>query len=221
MSPTSDSLCWRYMGSASASELRGTNCYFLALKHVSLNHECRDITYLGEQSRKSKIYQDYMPLYGECYLHIHEQHHLNSVINVSLNYLHLGITTILISTIIGLPIVELYYFSNKPIDLIYCILCAYSPFIFILVLCDGLSNYLSNGEVNYNKDPISGQYPVGTTASFTCKSGYSLKGSRSRTCQTSRYWTQWTFCEQSKVILIWNTHNCFVVYIFPDNLKSV
>ena len=76
------------------------------------------------------------------------------------------------------------------------ILCLYH-----VVLCGNLS--LSNGQVSYDPDSENEQYPVGTTASFTCDSGYNLKGPNSRTCQNSGTWTECSlYCEKSKKIFI-------------------
>ena len=72
---------------------------------------------------------------------------------------------------------------------------------FHVVLCDGLS--LSNGRVSYNQESVNGEYPVGTTASYTCNSGYNLKGPNPRTCQSSGTWTQGSpYCEQSNICLL-------------------
>ena len=50
---------------------------------------------------------------------------------------------------------------------------------------------------------MNGQYPVETTASFTCDSGYKLKGPNSRSCQATGTWTQRTpDCEQSKELVL-------------------
>ena len=66
-----------------------------------------------------------------------------------------------------------------------------------VVLCAGLS--LQNGQVRYNQASMNGQYPVGTTASFSCGSGYKLRGQNSRSCQATGTWTQTTpECERSK-----------------------
>ena len=50
---------------------------------------------------------------------------------------------------------------------------------------------LENGEVTYNREQVlnlNGRYPIGTVAMYTCKSGYSLSGLDSNTCQNSGNW---------------------------------
>ena len=72
---------------------------------------------------------------------------------------------------------------------------------FYAVFCNGFS--LSNGQVTYNLVSMNGQYPVGTTASFTCDSGYNVVGSNSITCQPSGTWNQQApNCEQGRNILL-------------------
>ena len=60
-----------------------------------------------------------------------------------------------------------------------------------LVRCPVLS--LANGQVSYQYNMVEDGSPdVGSVASFTCNSGYSLHGDSSRTCQTSGSWSQQT-----------------------------
>ena len=67
---------------------------------------------------------------------------------------------------------------------------------FVVVTCSALT--LSNGGVNYSTNAVSQSYTVDTVASFSCNRGYSLSGSTSRTCQTSRLWTsELPTCSQS------------------------
>ena len=47
---------------------------------------------------------------------------------------------------------------------------------------------LENGDTAYNESDINGEYPVGTMASFSCSSGFSLSGSDSSICQMSGHW---------------------------------
>ena len=54
---------------------------------------------------------------------------------------------------------------------------------FYLVLCTPLS--LENGLVDYSKSAFNGDYLTDTVASFTCNSGYVLRGPNSRTCKKS------------------------------------
>ena len=72
-------------------------------------------------------------------------------------------------------------------------------FIFILVFQQNLQNHfvvicpdlnLANGAVNYDASPVNGGYPEGTTASYSCNYGYSLSGTRTRTCHNSGNWDQ-------------------------------
>ena len=66
-----------------------------------------------------------------------------------------------------------------------------------VVKCGALS--ISNGAVAYSRDPVNGQYTVGTIASFSCYSGYRRDGPSSRTCQISGKWNQRTpNCNRSK-----------------------
>ena len=63
--------------------------------------------------------------------------------------------------------------------------------MYFVVTCPSLP-ILPNGEVDYNRSPINGQFFEGTTATFTCNSGYSRFGDASRTCLTSRDWSEET-----------------------------
>ena len=55
--------------------------------------------------------------------------------------------------------------------------------------CPALS--LSNGTVNYDRDRANnGQYPVNTTATFTCDDDYYPDGDESTTCESSGIWSQ-------------------------------
>ena len=58
--------------------------------------------------------------------------------------------------------------------------------LFIVVLCPALN--LLNGEVNYNHSSIEGNYPVNTTASFSCYSTYILVGNNTSTCDLLGNW---------------------------------
>ena len=71
----------------------------------------------------------------------------------------------------------------------------------IFIVCDPLS--LRNGQISYSQPVlVNGKYPVGTTASFSCGSGYKLRGPNSRICEAPRTWTQGTpECEQGKKFL--------------------
>ena len=60
--------------------------------------------------------------------------------------------------------------------------------LILTVLCEDL--YLSNGQISFDQAAVNEQYPVGTVATFTCIHGYSLEGSRTRTCQASGIWNQ-------------------------------
>ena len=68
--------------------------------------------------------------------------------------------------------------------------------IIFVVLCPTLM--VSNGKVSYKRKLIASTrgfwldifgYPVGTVASFSCNSGYSLSASYMRTCGSSGSWT--------------------------------
>ena len=59
---------------------------------------------------------------------------------------------------------------------------------------------LTNGEIEYTRSPVNGQYLEGTTAKFTCISGYSLFGDISTSCQTSRSWSEHTTTCKGKYI---------------------
>ena len=60
--------------------------------------------------------------------------------------------------------------------------------------------------------PLNGNYPVGTTASFTCDHGYSQSGSSTRTCQDPGIWNQQeTNCIESN-----ENHT----YFYNSNRKS-
>ena len=75
---------------------------------------------------------------------------------------------------------------------------------FIAVNCGNIS--VANAEISFSRPRASGGgYSVGTVASFTCKYGYSLSGTDSRTCQASGFWTQFNpACNQS------NENNTFL-----------
>ena len=63
--------------------------------------------------------------------------------------------------------------------------------LYFVVTCPSLPN-LPNGEVDYNKPPINGQFFEGTTATLGCNLGYSIYGDASTTCLTSRSWSEGT-----------------------------
>jgi cysteine-rich repeat protein len=50
------------------------------------------------------------------------------------------------------------------------------------VLCPALGAPANGNAVSYNQGAVGGQYPVGTTASFGCTTGYSLSSSTTRVC---------------------------------------
>ena len=56
--------------------------------------------------------------------------------------------------------------------------------------CTALLNP-SNGRVSYNRNQYySGEYPIGTQATYSCKSGYIRDGPRVRTCSsTTGHWS--------------------------------
>ena len=56
---------------------------------------------------------------------------------------------------------------------------------------------LSNGEVQYDMDPIDGKYPLGTTANYSCNRGYKLYGG------TRRCWVG-----ENRVMWFWGTVAC-------------
>ena len=45
--------------------------------------------------------------------------------------------------------------------------------MYYVVMCGGLS--LPNGQISYDPDLMTGQYPVGTTASLRCNSGCQIR----------------------------------------------
>ena len=54
--------------------------------------------------------------------------------------------------------------------------------------CEAIG-HLGNGTISYNKQPLTnGQYPVNTSASFTCNTGYAISGDMNITCQASGHW---------------------------------
>ena len=55
--------------------------------------------------------------------------------------------------------------------------------VFVVVTCSAPN--LSNGQVSYSTNVVSGRYTVDTVANFSCNHGYTLSGSSSRICQTS------------------------------------
>ena len=66
---------------------------------------------------------------------------------------------------------------------------------FTLVACARL--HLDNGEVNYEGSIVTydyyvSKYNVGTMATFSCDSGYSLSGSSSSICQADGTWNPQT-----------------------------
>ena len=73
--------------------------------------------------------------------------------------------------------------------------------ILLAVNCPPLN--LANGEVMYNSTPVSNdRLIVGTSASFTCQSGYSLSGSSSIICTNSGNWNEpLPTCKQGNQIL--------------------
>ena len=77
------------------------------------------------------------------------------------------------------------------------------------VTCSALS--LTNGQVTYDESAVtSGEYPVGTVATFRCDHGYSSSGSTLSTCETSTSWDQETpTCNQS----IRNNDSTFIIII--------
>ena len=90
-----------------------------------------------------------------------------------------------------------------------------------VVTCEALAN-LKNGQISYNELPVTNKdimekvqirynefseeklrYTINTTASFRCNHGFSLSGSESSTCETSRNWSHQTpICEQGNNKLI-------------------
>ena len=84
---------------------------------------------------------------------------------------------IVLKFLFKIVVFSLYYISNIKWTLFFVVIC---PTLFV-----------SNGEVSYNRKVVAFRrgfwsarfgYPVGTVASFSCDSGYSLSRSSTRTC---------------------------------------
>ena len=83
---------------------------------------------------------------------------------------------------------------------------------------------LSNGRVDYNTSAVNGRYPVDTSASFTCNSGYTRSGSSSSICQNSGGWNEYEptcnkgkyFTLQTSVVVV-KIVVCSPIYV-PLNL---
>ena len=60
------------------------------------------------------------------------------------------------------------------------------PKYIFVVTCPALN--LVNGQISYDASPVNGRFPVGTTASLSCDAGYSLSGTRTRTCHDLGNW---------------------------------
>ena len=56
------------------------------------------------------------------------------------------------------------------------------------VTCPPIPTSLSNGNVKVNASQTSGYAPYGTTATYTCNTGYRLEGESSQTCQQNGAW---------------------------------
>ena len=61
-------------------------------------------------------------------------------------------------------------------------------FVNIIVTCPPLNNP-SNGQLSYNASQDDGEYPLDTEVTASCESGYSMSGSRVRTCQSDEHWS--------------------------------
>ena len=66
--------------------------------------------------------------------------------------------------------------------------------IISVVVCH--QRYLTNGNVHYNREidfawpfPLRYGHPVGTVASFSCNSGFTLSGTSISNCDRSGSWT--------------------------------
>ena len=77
---------------------------------------------------------------------------------------------------------------------------------------------IENVQISYNEFPEKLlRYPVNTSASFRCNHGFSLNGSESSTCQTSRKWSQQVpLCEQGNEI----THCLMVLLLIFTTISA-
>ena len=112
------------------------------------------------------------------------------VILVNLNKLHkLGKTFIILLLLLHqLQSAKTDYNTNTEGQQIYKLLI---NFLLCLLVATCENQSLRNGQISYNKLAVSGVYPVNTTASFQCNSGYYLKGLDSVICEangSSIYW---------------------------------
>ena len=94
--------------------------------------------------------------------------------------------------------VEVYYSPDKFIIVIRAHRAKLKLFliVFVFVFVDGCQKsssivyYLQNGYIHFSRPKESPQiYPKGTVATFTCRLGFFLSGTRSATCQS----TQWSY----------------------------
>ncbi len=57
-----------------------------------------------------------------------------------------------------------------------------------IVICSDLSS-LANGDIDYGGGGSTNSRPVGTVATFTCDTGYTLNGGTTRTCGSDGVWS--------------------------------